>query len=271
MEQRGQPTDLVSSVAREFPLRVIGELFGVPEQDRGQFVVWAEGFLSSSETMREDARRCRGQMTEYLRGLIAQRSAHPAGDLLSEIITSKARFTDEEVLARGLELMAGGFETTAAVIGSVTWYLLTHPEHWQYLLDHPEAIPATVEELLRTTRTGSTDGLPRLAVTDVALAGVTIREGDLVVVARAAANLDPAVFPHPETVDLGRENTHLHLTFGYGPHRCIGAALARVELQEYLRALTTRFPALRLAIPAKDVQWRHDSLVWRVRSLPVAW
>jgi pentalenolactone synthase len=148
--------------------------------------------------------------------------------------------------------------------------LLTHPERYRALAADPTRVPAAVEEILRLAAPGNSGGLPRYAHADITVGDVTIRAGDAVVLAPAVANRDPAVFTAPETFDPAREAGG-HLAFGYGPRYCIGAALARVELQAVFTALPARFSGLELAVPVERLELRTDLLTGGLRSLPVRW
>jgi pentalenolactone synthase len=167
-------------------------------------------------------------------------------------------------------LLFAGHETTVTRIDVGAVLLLTHPEHYRALAADPTRVAGTVEEVLRLAAPGGSGGLPRYAHADIAVGEITIRAGDAVVVSPAAANRDPAVFPDPETFDPDRPGGG-HLAFGYGPRYCIGAALARVELQAVFAALPARFPDLELAVPVERLELRADLLTGGLRGLPVRW
>ena len=136
--------------------------------------------------------------------------------------------------------------------------------------EHPEEVPAAVEELLRwiTLSTNDTTGLPRIATEDVTLFGVTIPKGDAVFVSTNSANRDETVFTDPDALDFARTDNE-HLAFGYGIHRCLGAPLARIELTTAFEELTRRFPAARLAVAEDDLEWQKADMNHRLVALPV--
>ena len=154
--------------------------------------------------------------------------------------------------------------------------LLEHPEQREALQRDPGLAPLAVEEILRfpspleKPRAAKRGGLPRYAAADVEVEGVTIRAGDLVMFALEDANRDEGVFPHPDRFDVTRKENP-HLAFSYGPHFCIGAPLARVELQCLFGRLFDRFPALRLAVPLDRIRPVPDRVAGAVAELPVAW
>ncbi|WP_285659160.1 cytochrome P450 [Actinomycetospora sp. NBRC 106375] len=145
--------------------------------------------------------------------------------------------------------------------------LLSDRSRSESLVADPERVPAAVEEMLRITPLGRNAGMPRIATEDVELTGGTVRAGDAVLVSTVAANRDPEVFEHPEDLDLDREPGS-HVAFGFGPRHCLGASLARMELQTAITTLVTRVPTLDLA---GEVTWRATALVRGPAELPVRW
>ncbi|SFR29152.1 Cytochrome P450 [Lentzea waywayandensis] len=143
------------------------------------------------------------------------------------------------------------------------------PDQWNALRDNPGLIPNAVEEVLRAPGKGG-GGIPRYARTDIEIDGVKIRLGDLVLLDNGAANHDPTVFTEPDRVDITRKAA-AHLTFGHGLHYCIGAPLARMELQAVFSQLIQRFPTMRLAVPVKNLTIRRDVLTGGLMALPVTW
>jgi pentalenolactone synthase len=149
--------------------------------------------------------------------------------------------------------------------------LLSNPEQWQALLDDPSLVPGAVEETLRMSMPNPHNGgMPRYAVTDFEIDGVTIRTGDFVMLNIIAANHDEAAFAGPGRVDVTRD-TAVSLTFGHGAHYCVGAALARMQLQVVLTQLVARFPTIRLAVGVEELRLRHDTLIGGLVRLPVTW
>jgi cytochrome P450 len=166
-------------------------------------------------------------------------------------------------------LLIGGHETTANQINLSLLLLFDHPGEVTKLRADPGLIPAAVEELLRCTRLG---GLPPARVTteDVQLGGITIPAGEQVMPMYSTANRDRSVFTDPDRFDVTRDAAS-HLAFGAGVHHCLGAQLARVELQEAFRGLIGRLPGLRLAVPASDLEFKPGMAIHSLRELPVLW
>jgi pentalenolactone synthase len=147
--------------------------------------------------------------------------------------------------------------------------LLANPGQQQALIDDPGLITTAVEEILRA-RGGSTGGIPRYARTDLQIGGVTVHAGDLVLLETRSANYDPAVFPSPDRFDIAREAS-AHLSFGFGARYCLGAPLARIELQAVFSQLLVRFPSMRLAVPLECLRMRSGSVGGGLTELPVEW
>uniref|UniRef100_UPI0005BC93F0 cytochrome P450 n=2 Tax=Protofrankia TaxID=2994361 RepID=UPI0005BC93F0 len=145
--------------------------------------------------------------------------------------------------------------------------LLARRQYWQRLVDNPELVPQAVEELSRYIPLDASAKLARIATEDIELGGQLVRAGEALLVQLDSANRDEAVFDHPNELDFDRADNP-HIAFGHGAHHCLGAPLARLELQVALGTLVRRLPGLRLAVPADEVQWRSDRLV---RALPVRW
>ena len=190
-------------------------------------------------------------------------------DLLDELVRAREegdRLSEEELIAFGVNLLVAGHETSANQIASCVAALLREPQLWDKLGADPGLVPSAVEELLRYNRFSEVGQL-RVAVADVEVAGVVVRAGEGVMAALNSANRDPRAYEDPDVLDLGRTQNQ-HLSFGAGPHFCLGAQLARIELQESLLALLRRFPRMRLAKPAEELVWRKV-LVSGLAELPV--
>lgn len=176
--------------------------------------------------------------------------------------------TTSETVATLLGSLVGVDQNILSTVGKAAYILLARPELWTYLVTHPEAIPTATEELLRVLPLGTISTFPRIATRDVEVSGGTIRSGEVVVADAGRANLDPAVYPDPTSIDLTRQGPR-HLQFGYGMHHRMGAAMARMEIAQCLRYLTARLPDLRLAVRPETVKWDTGVLVHRPRRLPV--
>jgi cytochrome P450 len=266
----GAPVDLVEEFALPLPVAVICELLGVPVVDRPRFRVWSDAALSTANVTAEEYERNRAEFREYTSGLIAERRARPADDLMTALIEARDerdRLSELELIDLCAGILIAGHETTATQIPNFVYVLLEHPEHWAQLRESPELIPAAVEELTRFVPLGASAAFPRYATEDVEVGGVLVRAGEPVLVAVGAANRDAVRFTAPGELRFDRGETH-HIGFGHGVHHCLGAPLARVELQEALRVLLSRLPELRLA---GDVEWKRQMIVRGPRTMPVSW
>ncbi|WP_131735813.1 cytochrome P450 [Actinomadura roseirufa] len=271
MIAQGPPADLFRGLGLSLPLQVICDLLGVPLADRDRFGVWSEDLLIGTASV-EQAMDGLDKMNAYLGDLAAQRRREPTDDLIGALVNARIEgdhLTDGEVENLLRILHGAGHETSAAHIPNFVFVLLVSGEYTR-LVAEPELIPAAVEELLRYLPLLTQGSLTRFVLTDVEVGGVPLRAGDQVFVELSAADRDADVFDDPETLDLAREKNP-HIAFGYGMHRCLGAALARMELQVALETLTERLPGLRLAEPADSVSWLVDRFVRRPEELPVAW
>lgn len=273
MAAAGPPADLVRDLALPLPITVIGELLGVPVDDRDRFQGWSDAFLSSTAFTRAEIENAHAQLDGYLTELIARRRVEPSGDLLSELVRVRDEdggLSETELVNMGVGLLVAGYETTANQITNLVHTLLTQRELWDRLAASPDILPTAVDELMRYVPLGTETGLPRVAVQDVSLGGVLVRAGEVVHAARPAANRDETVFDDPERIVLDRpENPHL--AFGHGIHHCLGAGLARMELRAALGALTARLPTARIAVPEADLQWKSGLSVRGLHALPLTW
>jgi cytochrome P450 len=270
----GQPADLVDGLALPLPGVMICELLGVPYADRGEFAAWAEAFVSTTALTGEQRRTYLGHLGAYLATLVAQRRQAPTDDLLGALVTAydeHDRLTEDEVINLALLLLGAGYESTATQLANFVYALLTHPDQLQLLRERPDLIPNAVEELLRwVPLTPTAAALPRYATEDVQLSGGTVCAGEAVLAAKHAANRDPRVFDDPDRLDITRE-PKAHLASGHGAHHCVGAQLARMDLQVALALLLQRCPGLRLAVAEDQLRWKGGMAVRGLVELPVSW
>jgi cytochrome P450 len=272
LARTGPPADLVEDLALPLPITIITDLLGVPYEDRERFRGWADTFMTTSGFSVEELIDAHVAITGYLAGLIAQRRDEPTDDLLGGLVAARDedgdRMTEGELVSLALALLVAGYETTASQLTKFVLALFRHPDQLALLRAHPELAPNAIEELMRLVTLSSGTGLAQVATEDVELSGVTIHAGEAVMASPGAANRDPAVFAEPNSLDVTRENI-VHFGFGHGAHFCIGAHLARLEMQVALTSLLTRFPDLRLAVPDDEVEWKDGSAVWGLVHLPV--
>ncbi|MRH88324.1 cytochrome P450 [Nocardia sp. SYP-A9097] len=252
--------DLLREFAVPLPITVICELLGVPLAERGEFHRWTRDLVGVVGRERERTQASLA-MAEYLTRLIHTKQAEPQDDLLSSLIRvgdDGDALTENELVAMSFLLLVAGYETTVNLIANGTHALLLHPERISALRADPTAIPDAVEEFLRY------DGPVNLSTVRYTTAPITIGDteiptGELVYIALAAANHDPARFSAPDTLDPTRTPT-THLAFGHGIHFCLGAPLARLEATIAFTALLQRFPNLRRSRTA-TVHWQSSTLI----------
>ncbi|MEO3885646.1 cytochrome P450 [Nonomuraea sp. B5E05] len=254
--KQSPPVDLHEAFAVPLTLQVICGLLGVPPEDQARF----RGSL--------------GEAWQYMGELIEGKRRDPGDDLISALIgvhdEDDGRLSAHELHVWCVILLLAGFETTATQLGSGTVLLLTHPDQLERLREDPGLIPDAVEELLRCQIAGHSLSMLRYVTDDIEVGGVTIPRGSGLIPILESANFDESVFPDPMRLDITRKNNQ-HLVFSAGPHFCMGAALARLELQVALEALIRKVPTLRLAVPPSVLRHHDSPLDLGLREVPVAW
>ena len=261
----GDITDLLGAYARPLPITVLCELLGIPEADRAWIAVAVAAYDDRAQHQRVER-----ELAAYFTELIAARRSEPGDDLVSALACDSGAadgLTGSELLATVFLLVMAGFDTTVNLIASGTLALLTNPGEKTRLRQDPSLLPAAVEELLRFTSPVN-HANDRFTTEDVPVGDVVIPAGEWVLPAISSANWDPAQFPDPDRLDLGRD-TSGHVAFGHGIHHCLGAPLARMEAEVALGALLARFPRISLAVPREELRWRPVSLMNGLESLPV--
>ncbi|MCK7628076.1 cytochrome P450 [Streptomyces sp. RS10V-4] len=273
MVEDGAPGDLMENLASPLPLTTICEVLDIPEDERAQLRHYARTMMNTSLDNKDNAIRAKAEMREYFTELTARRRQDPGEDLISALATARVGdevLDEKELTVMAMVLLITGQDTTTYEIANLSYTLLTRPKELAMLRQHPEALPQAIEEMLRFIPFRKGVGIPRVALEDVELSGVTIRAGDIVHVSYLTANRDGEKFDRPDELDFSREGTS-HMTFGWGGHHCLGAPLAITELQSALGTLLRRFPELRLAKPAEEIRWNTTS-IWRYPlALPVVW
>nr|WP_204332094.1 cytochrome P450 [Geodermatophilus sabuli] len=264
--------DVLSGMAEQLPVAVIAELLGVPQTDRPLLRPWSNAIVKMYEygrtaAVEDAAERAAEEFVGYLRALAAQRRQVPGEDLLSHLVSVRDadgdRLTEDELVTTCILLLNAGHEATVNVSGNGLLALLEHPDQLQRLRADPGLLPTAIEELMRFD--SPLQLFERTATADVGIGGVTVREGQRIAALLGAANRDPAVFADPDTLDVGRSENP-HISFGAGVHFCIGAPLARVELQASFRALLELTSRIELAHPARR---RPEFVIRGLRDLPV--
>ncbi|MDU0294226.1 cytochrome P450 [Saccharothrix longispora] len=250
--------DLLAHVASPLPVEVIAELLGVPTADRPLLQPWSNAIVKMyeyglAEDKRDAAERAAGEFVAYLRDLVAHRRANPGDDLVSDLVavtdTDGAKLTEDELVATAVLLLMAGHEATVNVIGNGVRALADHPSEWQRLLDDPALLPTAVEELIRYD--SPLQLFERTATEPVTIAGHVVEPGRKIAALLGAAARDPLVFANPDVLDVGR-TPNPHLGFGMGIHYCLGAPLARIEVQAAVSSLTRKLPDIALAAPPRQ-------------------
>jgi cytochrome P450 len=269
MRARTPPADLIEELA-PLPLRVVCEFLGIPP-DRPGFHPWAQVVASVGGHTADQIAAAHRAGQRQVADLAAEKRERPGDDLLSALIQARdggQRLSGRELVGLAWAMVVAGQETTVSLIGTGVVRLLGHPDQLEMLRAHPVLLPSAIEEILRYDGPAER-ALFRVATQDVQLSGGTIPRGEAVMAIITSANHDENRFADPVAFRIARADNQ-HLGFGYGPHFCPGAALARLEAEVALARLIDRFPRLRLAVPAEEILWRRMSTRGPVR-LPVTW
>lgn len=265
--------DVIADFALPLPVAVISDMMGVDERHRHHFHRWMKGILEldSAGTLELLTNiPSMIKLNRFLRTLIAERRQNKGADLLSAMVEAEEagdKLSFDELVASTLIILLAGHETTVNLIGNGMLALLEHPEQLARLRAHPELMDSAVEEMLRYTSPVQLNA-SRYACEDTELCGVVIRKGDSVCPIIGSANHDEAQFPDPERFDIGRQPNR-HIAFGYGPHFCLGAPLARLEAKIAFRALLQRYREFELAVPRASLSWRRSQSVRGLTALPI--
>jgi cytochrome P450 len=262
----GQPFDVVAAYTRRYPFSVISRLLGIPVDDELRMRGWLEGMFAYPWNPRQ-ALDARAAITDFLRPLVDPRRRHPAGDLLSLLATAEAegaRLTDEEIFSFVRLIFPAGADTTFLTLGTLVWEVLRSAPLREQLLERPGLRRSAVDEVLRLH--GAIALQSRYTERAVTVAGVTIPADSVVLFGTLSANRDPAVFDAPDQFRLERPPRKV-VTFGVGPHFCLGSHLARAELEVSLDLLLDRLEGLRLV--HADAPGPTGAVLRGVRSLDV--
>lgn len=267
----GKPADLIPHLSGPLPIYVISKLFGIAEEDQQKVREWSDALVGDWDA---DPAKPQAALDAFGE-LIAQRRQQRGDDLMSALIDAwdaEDDLSERELISVTAGIFVGGHETTTNQINLFLLVLAQNPEQLARLDGHDrEAVARAVEELSRFIQLGDNGVLlPRVTVEEVELGGVLLPAGSPVLPAVVSANRDSSVFPGADQLDLTRVNNP-HLGYGAGPHHCLGAALARMELQEALGALLRRLPGLRLAVPESELRFKPGLVVRSLESLPVTW
>ena len=259
--------DLIATLAYPLPVAVIGELYGVGDGDHADLKRWSKAvvaYTGSSVAHPHLARELDTALAEfraYLRSLVGERRRRPADDLLSDLVAAVdegERLTEDELVATSINLLFAGHETTTNLIGNGTLSLLRHPDQLELLRRRPELLPGAVEELLRYD--SPVQRVRRITTRDITIGGRDIPRATPVTAFLGSANRDPAQWERPDELDVTRPDV-FPMSFGGGPHYCIGASLARLEGRIAFETLLDRFESLELSERFED-RW-HPNVAFR--------
>ncbi|MGW4735574.1 cytochrome P450 family protein [Streptomyces shenzhenensis] len=262
--------DLVAAYAAPLPITVICDLLGIPDQHRLDFRIWTDSLVAPDPARPEAGKEAVVAMLEYFTRLLRDKRAEPGDDLLSDLISVRDdgdRLSEDELMSLAFLILFAGYENAVQLIGNSVLALLSHPDQLAALRRDPGLLPGAVEEFARYEGPALL-AIRRFPVEDVTIGGVTVPAGETVWVSPAAANRDPARFPDPDRLDLGRDAGG-HLTLGHGIHYCLGAPLARAETEIALAALLDRFPDL--ALGDGELRWRRSLRARGLVALPVTY
>jgi len=268
----GPPAELVRDFGLPVPSLVIALLLGVPPEDLELFQHNTGVGLDVNST-EEQRFQGFGEMYLYIQDLVARKEREPGDDLISRLLTdyvARGQLTRDTVAVNAVIMMQAGHETTANMISLGTVALLEHPDVFELLgqTDDAAVIARAVEELMRYLTIVHAQ-VDRIALEDLTIGGQLIRAGERVLMNLPAGNWDTEFADDPEKFDIQR-NVRGHLAFGYGAHQCIGANLARVEMQVAFSSLARRLPGLRLAVPADELRYKYAD-IYGMKELPVTW
>ncbi len=264
--------DIVADLAYSLPVIVIAEMLGFPAEDYPKIKIWSDQLaaalsLNPSAEQQVKANEAWTEIRGYFDQVVYQSKAKPGNALLHRLLEAENEpdgLNREEIFTNCVLLLSAGHETTTNLIGNGILALLQNLDQWNLLVREPDLIEAAVEEILRYD--SPVQWTSRLTGETIEMNGQVIPAGEIILGCLSAANRDPAKFSDPDRLNIQRTDNK-HLAFGSGIHFCLGAALARMEMQIVLKELTTRFPKMRLA--KKRLEWLKGLTFRGVKNLPV--
>jgi cytochrome P450 len=267
--------EVMADLANPLPVMVIAEMLGVPADDYEKFKAWSDIVIDGDNTLPpapfpDSVRAALSAIVEYFQVEVEKRRKRPGDDLVSVLIAAHEegdKLSEAELMAFIVILLLAGNETTTNLIGNGMLALAAHPAELGLLRERPELMAGAIEEMLRYD--GPAQSAVRFTGAGAEVAGVPVREGSFAFVILAAANRDPAQFPHPDRFDVTRQPNE-HLAFGAGLHLCIGAALARLQGSIAIAAALARFPHLSLSAPDAPLHYKGSYFLRGLAELPLA-
>lgn len=273
-----RPTDLVDGFVRSLPIAVFSRLMDLDDLDRERLAYWGDHAFATTAFPPQEVQKAMEDFINFGIELVAQRRAEPGEDLVSSLIQAAdedGEVTELHIVSLVILLVMAGHEVSTTVFGNTMVYLLTDGrDTWHELGRNEAVVPAAVDQLLRGIAISDRDVLPgflRRAVEDVEIGGVLIPAGSVVAADTVMANLDPEVYPEDWRAEPFTPQATPHLAFGAGPHYCLGAWLAKMEMELALHRLPKRLPGLKLAVAPEAIDWRRGLLTRSPQTLPVTW
>jgi cholest-4-en-3-one 26-monooxygenase len=271
--ERGE-CDFVRDVAAPLPMVMIGDMLGVPPDDRDDLLRWSDDMLKAQSGNATDdqfllAMNAMAEYTDFCTHAVAQRQEHPTDDLMSVLVHAEVdgdRLEPLDILHESLLILIGGDETTRHVISGGMEQLLLHPEQWKLLLGDRDKLPTAIEEMLRWV--SPIKNMCRTVTHDTEFMGQRLLEGQKCMLLYESANRDESKFADPQRFDVERQPNE-HVAFGFGAHFCLGQALARLELKVMFEQLLTRLPDIELAVDPGDLVRRPANFVSGLEAMPV--
>ena len=270
------PTDLVASVTNQIPGRVILHILGFPEEEQPQMKEWTDdvyAWLGTASGTIEERTECAVQAVQHLTEAIQREASRvrqsPREDMLTALVHAEDeghQLNDEELVANVIGLINAGQETTTCLLANGMLALLTHPEEQERLRAHPELWETAIDEFLRYE--SPAQFVARYVESSLTICGVTLKHGALISLGLGAANRDSAVFINPDRLDVSRKEARV-LAFGFGPHFCVGSALAHLEASLFFHEMESRYPNLQLSVSPDEIEWRHTVSFRSPLRLPV--
>jgi cytochrome P450 family 142 subfamily A polypeptide 1 len=266
--------DIVHDLAKQLPMRIIGEMIGYRPEVHQKLLNWVDHFMKGGEGPEvlmadESISEQFAEFALYHEELIEERKKKPGGDLLSMWIAAEIdgeKLGDSQLLFDHVLILVGGSETTRSAISDGIYTLMCHPEQMQYLIDNPDVLPTAIDEIVRWT--SPFVRMARTATRDVEMHGTTIKKGQELILLFPAACRDERAYEDAHLFDVRRQTDKHAIAFGFGQHFCLGYSLARVELRAIIGEIIRRLPNLRIA-PGKEVVRSNSTFVRGLVSLPV--
>ena len=275
VELQPQPVDLMPAFAYPLSIRTLCEVLGIVPEQVGEFCTLADTALTINAASMQDKTDAFVRMNAFSRQLIERKRTEPGTDFLSQLVgvidSEDGRLSEDELVATILAMLVGGYESATNQIGKTLLALFRYPEQLAALRADPSLISSVVEEGLRFAALDSGFGSPRYALQDVPIGDVVIPKGATVLVIRQSADRDTEQWgSDADRFDITRD-ARQHTGFGHGAHRCLGSALARVEIELGVGTVLRRFPNLRLTVPPQQIEWDYRITAAGPKTLPVTW